>query len=552
MSVELAFDPSQPRDLHGRWAHTPSYHADKVWAAGAGQRQRASGLFGNRTYAQHEAEVAKLSQHQRAIYDRLQISGMSLPAALTYAKRGRMPGSPRPPAAMNTPNMRLAMGAGMLAANNDLGAVSRARSATIQAANEPGGIELGWGSAWRTERRGKGGMWQGMVGSVARDMLAGAAQNPDNAATMRDIASTLSGTADAQLGQQLGMKVPKGAADVISKVRPENAVAAVQKLTRMGMKQSDAAKAVALAINQTPGAVGRTQAIIAGSRTVQTANVARLFLDLASPTSTAGRKAAFKAGNALPPAGPGAAPGFPVTSGSQWEKARQAVGRVKDPARRASLAKLLRKTAPKFGKTGALGKSWAAPGGAKKMTADPGGILDMAIKQPVRTPFDVVVARGDNGQAIIRHRQGGALIGRMYRNDAGQWVGVKDGGKETEGRNHQRTTLLDLISAYNGAATAPLARPQTPPLPAALPASQTPLMEQFGIPAIKLATPSTSSSDGPRTVTSGASDSSSDSGPAGLSPKGVAIYKKLMAKGFPAARALAFARRAQSFGGSSS
>jgi hypothetical protein len=662
------FDPSQPRDSHGRWAHTPSYGAERAWEAGAGQRQRASGLWGGKTYAQHSAAVSRLNPDQLGEYNDQQTHGVSPGDALARAQMliGKDPSGAfaakvnkvyaaaagagkaadvralsrgqrmeyvrqtargtshadamkaarayTSPWETNSPASRLAMKQTMdsaslhtaqrapllpgeqnarnaaaahlrrtnvftagphaafaakaktptllkLKAKFDSGQIKDpvmaravqaelklrgelAGASTIQAANPAGGIELGWRDAWRTEHRGRGGMWQGIAGSMARDMLAGAAQNPDNAAAMRDIAGTVSGMADAQLGQQLGMKVPKGAADIISNVRPENAVAAVQKLTKMGMKQLDAAKAVTAMLNRTPGAVTRTQALIAGSRTVQTAN------EMATPTSTAGRKAAYKAGNALRPAGPGQAPGFPVTSGAQWEKARQAVGRVADPARRASLAKLLRKTAPKFGKTKALAQSWAAPGGAKTMTADHGRTLDMAIRQPVRTPFDVVVARGDDGAAIIRHRQGGGLIGRMYRDDAGQWVGVGDGGKKTDPRNHQRTTLLDLITAYNGTATAALTRPSTPPLPAAQPAVQTDLMQQFGVPAIKLATPSTSSTDGPRTVTSGASDSDSDDGPAGLSPKGVAIYKKLKAKGFPAARALAFARRAQSFGGS--
>lgn len=75
-------------------------------------------------------------------------------------------------------------------------------------------------------------------------------------------------------------------------------------------------------------------------------------------------------------------------------------------------------------------------------------------------------------------------------------------------------------------------------------------MEQYGIPAIRaLATPTTGSSDGPRTTSAAGDDSS---GPSGLSAKGQQIYKKLKAKGFPDARAMAFAKRAQSFGGGGS
>lgn len=77
-------------------------------------------------------------------------------------------------------------------------------------------------------------------------------------------------------------------------------------------------------------------------------------------------------------------------------------------------------------------------------------------------------------------------------------------------------------------------------------------MQAYGIPAIRaLATPTVGASDGPRTTSSDSSDGDSD-GPSGLSPKGMQIYKKLKARGFPDARAMAFAKRAQTFGGGGS
>jgi hypothetical protein len=66
-------------------------------------------------------------------------------------------------------------------------------------------------------------------------------------------------------------------------------------------------------------------------------------------------------------------------------------------------------------------------------------------------------------------------------------------------------------------------------------------MQQFNVPAIRLATPATGTSDGGREVSGGGSV-------AGLNPKGVTIYRKLRRK-MPADRALSFARRAQTFGG---
>ena len=206
----------------------------------------------------------------------------------------------------------------------------------------------------------------------------------------------------------------------------------------------------------------------------------------------AGRRAAYKRGLALAPASPGGEPGFPITDADHWDKARQAVGRVTDPDRREALAKLLRKTAPKFGRTQALGQSWAAPAGSSHANRDLGIYLSATAKDeqgqtltcpecghvgpagdfgasgtslqtkpaelqtpapgtgytrdgaattvssssaahalagstrkavelaagtltarrfPVTGPMDVIVARGDNGRAVIRNRRGGGASG---------------------------------------------------------------------------------------------------------------------------------------------
>jgi hypothetical protein len=294
-----------------------------------------------------------------------------------------------------------------------------------------------------------------------------------------------------------------------------------------------------------------------------------------SATSTRGRKAALKAGRALPPARPGAAPGYPITSGEQWEKARQAVGRVKDPARRAKLAGLLRKTAPAFGKQKALAQSWAAPGGAKTMSGQLQGILlagdhskgtamnssagrPVTLAGAVTSPSDVVIARGANGRAEVRHRRGGGLIGEVYHKEGStEWVSglALARGRELAPHTHQRAALAELIGTHNKFSSTRDHLPDTAPLQP--PATQTPLMQQWGIPAVRaLATPTNGASDGP-TMTSQAGNSDSTSGngggdTAGLTAKGIMIYKKLKAKGWPAARCLVFARRAQSFGGKQS
>ena len=334
--------------------------------------------------------------------------------------------------------------------------------------------------------------------------------------------------------------------------------------------------------------------------------------------SAGARKAALKQGNALPPPSPGAPPGYPIRNGSDWENARNAVGRVRDPGRRASLAKLLRKTAPKFGKSKALGKSWAAKGSAHANTMEalemaqmrcpscgyqaddakfavsggtadtsdasapgvlrtpagnvsstaagmnpgqigvrggkPAGALSntgqrditLARRTPVTHAWDVLVSRGQGGRAVVRHRQGAVPIGEVLRTENGKWVSVIDGGTQLHPHTHQRAALAELLGTWNASATRPERWPATPAMPAARAPEQTPLMAQYGVPAATtLATPTGGSSDGPRSTSSSTSDNSDGSGPAGLSPKGIAIYKRLLAKGFPAARALQFARNSQ-------
>lgn len=175
-----------------------------------------------------------------------------------------------------------------------------------------------------------------------------------------------------------------------------------------------------------------------------------------------------------------------------------------------------------------------------------GRTIELGRRMPVTGAGDILVSRGEGGTAVIRHRMGGATIGTIGRTDRG-WVAKLEGGGELSPRTHQRASMMDLIGGYNKTAGSPFARPTGPPVQA--PPVQTDLMQRYGVPAIRaLATPTSGSSDGPRVTTSGSSSSSSDddnSGPGGLKPNGVVIYKKLLAKGFPPARALTFARRAQ-------
>jgi hypothetical protein len=173
------------------------------------------------------------------------------------------------------------------------------------------------------------------------------------------------------------------------------------------------------------------------------------------------------------------------------------------------------------------------------------GAVELAtgtVRRPIHGPMDVLVARKDDGTAVLRHRHGGAEIASLRKTDGGKWVASVN-GRDLEPRDHQRTALMEAVGTWNKAVTGAV-RPQAAPLQPE--PRQTPLMAEYGIPAVRsaaFATPTAGASDGPRVTSASASDDGTDEN--GLSPKGQAIYKKLLAKGFPAARAMAFAKNSQ-------
>jgi hypothetical protein len=172
------------------------------------------------------------------------------------------------------------------------------------------------------------------------------------------------------------------------------------------------------------------------------------------------------------------------------------------------------------------------------------GISLATPRYPVTSASDLLVSNLPEGGAVIRHRRGGAEIGRII-ND-GAWKAVY-GSKELKPHTHQRAALAELLGLWN-AGTTTLQHEGEPLQPAP---QQTPLMQQFGVPAIRaLASPSTGYSDGPRTTTSSASsDDDDDDDTKGMSPRAASVYKKLIAKGWPAAKAKRFAANAERFTG---
>jgi hypothetical protein len=163
-----------------------------------------------------------------------------------------------------------------------------------------------------------------------------------------------------------------------------------------------------------------------------------------------------------------------------------------------------------------------------------------ARRHPIQGPADVLVARAADGTAVLRHRHGGAEIAHLRKTDAGKWVATVN-GTDLAPRDHQRTALMEAVGTWNGAVRSAVQRAEAPLQP---PPQQTELMAEYGIPAIRaLATPATGAGAGPRITMAAGDDGGTDDD--GLTPRGQAIKKKLMAKGFPEARAVAFAKMSQ-------
>jgi hypothetical protein len=484
--VDLAFDPSQPRDRQGKWSRI------------AGAIERGAAAVGR-----------SIEQGDTARGTQMMLQGVGMPL--------EMPGRSRPLArtALRTPPPPRTAGLLRSEATHLIREHEQVRPTATKFAPEK--------STWQamaefepreTAAQRASGIW-GPGRSYADHTAALAKLNPAQRRLYTQHVTAGKGPYEALQLARKGGKPPPG---------------------RLGRLEAR----VEHYINTPPK--GQPRFFGSAVPPVGYANEAPMetIYDLAKvhPSETAGgRKSALKRGLAIAPPSPGAPPGFPITDARHWDKARQAIGRVKNPARRAAVARLLRKTAARFGKTAALHSSWAAPGG-KKATAhsNDGEAIEMARRLPVMDPADIVVARGSSGQAVIRHRRGGGLIGVITHTEDG-WTAEPDGGQAGTGHTHQRGALVELLGLYNRSTGTAQAAPQ----PLQPPPVQTPLMQQFNVPAIRLATPATGTSDGGREVSGGGSV-------AGLNPKGVTIYRKLRRK-MPADRALSFARRAQTFGG---
>lgn len=270
---------------------------------------------------------------------------------------------------------------------------------------------------------------------------------------------------------------------------------------------------------------------------------------------------------------------FPVGDAAHWDKAFRAVGRAGTPAKRAALKALLLRTAKQYGKQGKVQGSWLTAANdrsgvelaAQPYSRHPGedvqcpscgkynmddarycdqcgtrlpesafehandqGALEMATHLAITGPYDLLITRSATGEAIVRHRRGGDEIGRIKHSDDGQWRAARD-GKDLAPHARQRGALLELIGTHNRSASTPYHRAA----PAKPEKAASPLADALGIPQLDVAaaselantTPAVGAGDGPRVT--------------GLGKGGDRIYKQLRKRGFPHARAQAFASRAQ-------
>ena len=75
--------------------------------------------------------------------------------------------------------------------------------------------------------------------------------------------------------------------------------------------------------------------------------------------------------------------------------------------------------------------------------------------------MDVLVARGDDGTAVLRHRNGGAQIASLRKTAEGKWVATVN-GRDLTPRDHQRTSLAGSGRAVERARSARRSARRTP------------------------------------------------------------------------------------------
>jgi hypothetical protein len=255
-----------------------------------------------------------------------------------------------------------------------------------------------------------------------------------------------------------------------------------------------------------------------------------------APQRAAGRKKLAAAGMAL---SDGTAP---IPDVAYLRKAIRAKGRV-DPAKWPALKKLIVKRARELKATNAPGVkgTWAFQAANDKEAVDLA--VTARAMMPVRGGGDVQLARA-GGKITAVHKGSGRKIGTIAPSGKG-WAGTHADGTATGGSGSQQGALTGLIGYHNARARrSPAQQDSTADAGGAKAyAGDAGAVDLAG--ALPVTTPASSSMDGPRVTSTGAGKpAAADVSTAGLSPYGLAVYKKFIAKKMKPAVALAFAKRA--------
>lgn len=172
--------------------------------------------------------------------------------------------------------------------------------------------------------------------------------------------------------------------------------------------------------------------------------------------------------------------------------------------------------------------------------------VDLAVTaramMPVRGGGDVQLARA-GGKITATHKGSGRKIGTIAPSGKG-WAGTHADGTATGGSGSQQGALTGLVAYHNARARrSPAQQDGTGDAAGAKAyAGGGDAVDLAG--SLPVTTPASSSMDGPRVTSMGAGKPEADVSTAGLSPYGLAVYKKFIAKKMKPAVALAFAKRA--------
>lgn len=209
-----------------------------------------------------------------------------------------------------------------------------------------------------------------------------------------------------------------------------------------------------------------------------------------------------------------------------------AIGKTKDKSAAFHLTELRSEMAAR-----AMGKTYKPKPMPKALhaLANDSEALEMATmtgKMPkVRGAADVTCTRSGPGSVIVMHTSTGSKVGTLDKGMGG-WQATHRTGKKLDPAPTMAASMNGLIGYHNKlAASAPTAGTGSAD------------MASDG-PAVDLATPAATSSDGPRVTAMSGGKKATAAPAASMSAEVTKVYKKLIAKGMKPGQAMALAKRA--------